>query len=335
VQGLRIRQRVREQYGSTGVGDVTPSPTAATGNDDDGEDVGTQPLTAGGFLTGVEDVVQHYNLPRPTHAVFSSPPRSPNPDGRASPAAPTAPPTPFGTFVPGTLLGSSSSSASVDDEGLAPTPDDAGEGDAHVPPFPAEDEELETETAGTGTGTAGGAQSQPQRPRRRMPKSMAELAAEAAQAQAAGDVAVADVASPQMGHLQEAPPASASASSIIAPSSRTTRAASKAKAEPKPKPKPRMKTRRGKRARAQDDDQDSDSNEDEGWESRSGGEPRVAAKRARKQRQDGLDPDVGVEDEVVLVPPTNRVLRTRKVTSPEQLAREREQELAVRRALAG
>jgi len=278
------------------------------------------------------------------HAVFSSPPRSPNPDRRASPAAPTAPPAPFGTSVPGIHLGSSSSASVVDDEDSVLTLDDAGKGDTHVPPpppFPVnDDEDSETEIVGTGTNTAGGAQSQPQRPRRRMPKSMAELAAEAAQAQAAGDVAVADVAAPQMGDLQEVPSASASATP-----SRTTRAASKAKAEPKPKPKPkpRMKTHRGKdrkRARAQDDDQGSNSNEDEGWESRSGAEPRVAAKRARKQRQDGLDPDgaMGAEDEAieaVLVPPSNRVLRTRKVTSPEQLAREHEQELAVRRALAG
>jgi len=321
VHGLRILQRMREQYGASAsakVGEVVPSPTAATGIDKDGEEDGPQPLIACGFLTGVEDVVQPYSLPRPIHAVFSSPPRSPNPDGRAPPAAPTAPPSPFGTTAPDTLLGSSSS-ASVDDE----DEDNAAEGGAHVPPlppFPVEDEEdSETETAGTGTGTAGGTQSQPQHPRRLMPKSMAELAAEAAQAQAAGDVAA-----PQMG-LREAPSASASvtaATATVAASLRITRAGSKAKGESKskPKPKPRMKTVRGKggkRARAQDDDQDS--NEYDGWESRSGTELRVAAKRARN----GLDVGVGVEAEAVPVPPSDRVLRTRKVTSPEQLARER------------
>jgi len=66
-------------------GDIGSSPTVASGNghDHDGcdDEVGVQPATVGGFITGVEDVVQAYSLPRPTHIVFSSPPRSPNSNG--------------------------------------------------------------------------------------------------------------------------------------------------------------------------------------------------------------------------------------------------------------
>ena len=76
VHGLRIRQRMREQYGT-----ATASELASSRNDDDGGDQDEGP--GGGFLTGVGDVVQPYSLPRPTHVVFASPPRSPEPDDRA------------------------------------------------------------------------------------------------------------------------------------------------------------------------------------------------------------------------------------------------------------
>ncbi|KAI9443725.1 hypothetical protein F5148DRAFT_784537 [Russula earlei] len=107
VQGLRIRQRMREQYGNSqdvrgrGIrdeGDVRSSLAAAGNEDGEGE---TRAAYAGGFLTGVEDVVQPYSLPRPMHAVFSSPPRSPNSAGRASPALPIAPPASAGPTTPG------------------------------------------------------------------------------------------------------------------------------------------------------------------------------------------------------------------------------------------
>ena len=94
MQGLRIRQRMREQYGgdtkvsgTLGVGDVGSSPAVASGyGDHDGcdDEGGVEPATAGGFLTGVEDVIQPYSLLQPTHVVFSSPPRRALVRGRAA-----------------------------------------------------------------------------------------------------------------------------------------------------------------------------------------------------------------------------------------------------------
>jgi hypothetical protein len=86
VRGLRIRQRMREEYGAPSSSSTRHGVDAAvavvvedgTKHDEDG----TMSVAGGGggFLTGVEDVVQHYSLPRPVHVVFSSPPRSPQPD---------------------------------------------------------------------------------------------------------------------------------------------------------------------------------------------------------------------------------------------------------------
>jgi xeroderma pigmentosum group C-complementing protein len=75
VHGLRIRQRMREQYGT-----ATASGLDSSRKDDEGG--GQDEGPGGGFLTGVGDVVQPYSLPRPTHVVFASPPRSPEPDAR-------------------------------------------------------------------------------------------------------------------------------------------------------------------------------------------------------------------------------------------------------------
>jgi xeroderma pigmentosum group C-complementing protein len=370
VQGLRIRQRIREQYGggtdgsgTLGVGDLGSSPAVASGNgddhdgrDDEGE---VQPATVGGFLTGVEDVVQAYSLPRPTHVVFSSPPRSPNSNGSSPPPA-IAGPVPG----PGTLALSSSCfpAAANDDD------NEAGEerGQQVSLTFPVEDVE-EVETDNMSGLELENAQSQSAQRVRLMPKSMAALAAEAeAQAQATADV---DVAVTPLHISKEGEEAASSTAS------RSLRSATRATPRTKPKPKPKakaktetqsrtrtkteIKTTAGtgtpsrsrsqsrKRARTQDDDDDDDeaaassgvSGSGLGSESGSDGEkdgisgrPRVA-KRARKHRRGSpADANGGL---LAPVPPSDRVLRTRKGKSPALLAQRREQELAVQRALAG
>jgi hypothetical protein len=75
--------------------------------------------------------------------------------------------------------------------------------------------------------------------------------------------------------------------------------------------------------------------QDEDGEDGDGEKPRVAKRartRTRKQQTEGVGPGVG---SVVVVSASDRVLRARKGKSAEQVAREREQELAVKRAMAG
>ena len=70
---------MREQYGTA----VGAAPDRASGSKDDDDD---EHADGGGFLTRADDVVQHYNLPRPVHVVFASPPpRSPAPDDDRTP----------------------------------------------------------------------------------------------------------------------------------------------------------------------------------------------------------------------------------------------------------
>jgi xeroderma pigmentosum group C-complementing protein len=350
VQGLRIRQRMREQYGggadggrTSGLGDVGSSPAVASGgNDGDhdhdghGDEGGVQPATAGGFLTGVEHVVQPYSLPRPVHVVFSSPPRSPN-TASPSPAPLTASPVLAGpgAAVHGTLASSSSFPASAND--------DTGDERAQAPPpFPVEIVEDSEPDDMSMTGLEG-AQSQI----RRIPKSMAALAAEAAEAQARAIVVDGDVAeAPQMS--EEAARISRTATHV-APRTRTitrtktetkTRSRTETETESKTETKSRTRAKTGtpgrKRARTQDDD-DGDGDDgsasvrfgEDGGEhvgSRSGSR---VAKRARKNRHVDVD-----GEDLVPVPASDRVLRTRKGKSPAQLAQERDQELAVQRAVA-
>ncbi|KAI0269961.1 hypothetical protein BC834DRAFT_579661 [Gloeopeniophorella convolvens] len=85
VQGLRIRQRMREEYAT---GDSTPIVVDLTAPSDG--DGAAQP---GGFLADIDDIVQPYSLPKATHAVFSSPPRSPAPDAPAPEDSPTPGPS--------------------------------------------------------------------------------------------------------------------------------------------------------------------------------------------------------------------------------------------------
>jgi xeroderma pigmentosum group C-complementing protein len=346
VQGLRIRQRMREEYGAGAQGDGTlglrsvgSNLGATRGDDAEGDEDGTQLATAGGFLTGVEDVVQPYSLPRPTHAVFSSPPRSPGPSGRASPA-PVGPASPESSFV---------DVARYDD-------DDADDADVvEEPRLLTEDLDVDTDDAGA---------SSCQHPRRRMPKSMAALAAEVAQAQA-----LANEEDSASGSGSASASASVSAT-VPVPTNRTVarRAASKSKSTPKTrakKPNAKAVTGRGtgttkargrrKRCRgrdheadasgsgsdlddtASDDERDVDMEMDVDEDEDMDGARSRVAKRAGKQRQGRSnlrDADAGA-DSAVQVPQSDRVLRARKGKSGEELARERERELAVKRALAG
>jgi xeroderma pigmentosum group C-complementing protein len=354
VQGLRIRQRMREQYGggthgsgTLGVGDVGSSPAVASdnGDDHDGRDDESGVGTVGGFLTGVEDVVQRYSLPRPTHVVFSSPPRSPNSNGSSPPPAIASP-------VPGprtVALSSFFSAAANDDDN-----DEAGkERGQQVPPtFLVEDlEEMEMDNM-SGLELED-AQSQSAQRVRRMPKSMATLAAEVeAQARATTDVDVAMTPLHISEEGEEAAPSTASRSLRNA-----TRATPRTKPKTKIQSRTRMKTKTTagtgtpsrsqsrKRTRTQDDDDDevaapsgvsagsgSSESGSDGEEHVNDGRPRVA-KRARKHRRgSAADENGGL---LAPVPPSDRVLRTRKGKSPALLAQRREQELALQRALAG
>ncbi|KAI9443537.1 Rad4-domain-containing protein [Lactarius indigo] len=152
VRGLRIRQRMREQYGTP----TTTTDPPPSGNDDEGGDQ-DEGGGGGGFLTSVGDVVQPYSLPRPTHVVFSSPPRSPEPNGR----------TPTPASEPAFAMSLDEAEAECND---------AGEG-------PGLDERSDRDRPAEGLLPS---------PSRGMPKSMAELAAEAeaaatAQGQEQGD----------------------------------------------------------------------------------------------------------------------------------------------------
>ena len=330
VQGLRIRQRIREQYGvqgdaTLGSRNVESGSAGTRDNDERGQEEedegGTHPVPAGGFLTGVEDVVQPYSLPRPTHVVFSSPPRSPGPHSRASPAPadPASPASPLAEVV------GKDDSDDEDEELLLSTKDlevDAGAAGASHRQYP-----------------------------RRIPKSMAALAAEVAQAEAATapqlseeDVASASTSAPP--HDTPARPA---------PSKSKSKATTKAT-----KTSARTPGAQSRRKRARDDDEgDASGSVSDSEQTGSDGERRDrdvlgmdmdvdvdgprprAAKRSRKQtqgRSSVLRADADTDPTVeagVQVPRSDRVLRTRKGKSAEQLAREREQELAVKRALAG
>ncbi|KAI0821974.1 hypothetical protein BC628DRAFT_1460116 [Trametes gibbosa] len=63
VQGLRIRQRLLEQYADRGVQDSDPA-ASSTKDVNVAEQEEEPAKAAGGFLTGVDDVVQPYTLPR-------------------------------------------------------------------------------------------------------------------------------------------------------------------------------------------------------------------------------------------------------------------------------
>jgi len=332
VQGLRIRQRIREQYGvqgdaTLGSRNVESGSAGTRDNDERGQEEedegGTHPVAGGGFLTGVEDVVQPYSLPRPTHVVFSSPPRSPSPHSRASPA-PADPASPASTLAE--VVGNDDS----DDE----------------------DEELLLSTKDLEVDAGAAGASHRQHPRR-IPKSMAALAAEVAQAEAA--------ATPQ---LSEEDVASASASASAPPHDTPARPApskSKSKANARATTtSARTPKAQSRRKRARDDDEgDASGSVSDSEQTGSDGERRDrgvlgmdmdvdvdgprprAAKRARKQTQGrasvlraDADTDPTVEAGVQ-VPRSDRVLRTRKGKSAEQLTREREKELAVKRALVG
>ena len=323
VQGLRIRQRIREQYGdgkhgsgTLGVGDVDSSPAVASvngddhdGNDDEG---GVQAGTVGGFITGVEDVVQRYSLPRPTHVVFSSPPRSPNSNGSPLPPGIDGPVPRPGTLTPSSSSSSSHFSAAANDD------DEAGkERGQQVPPtFPIEDVE-EVEMA-----DMSGLELESTQRARRMPKSMAALAAEVeAQAQATTDIDVA-VPPPRTSEGVETTPSIAS---------RPLRSATRAKPRAKPKAKanatagtPSRSRQSRKRTRTQDDDGDDDDDDEVaaasggsgsiglGSESGANGGGRSrAAKRTRKHRR-GSPADANGGLLMAPVPPSDRVLRTRK-----------------------
>ncbi|KAI0248652.1 hypothetical protein BJV78DRAFT_1131036 [Lactifluus subvellereus] len=320
VHGLRIRQRMREEYGASvgGGGGVASTLAAVEDSTNRDEDDGAAMSTAwgGGFLMGgVEDVVQHYSLPRPTHA--------------------TAAPAPAPAAAPDLLLlDNSDGDGGGDEEGSQSAPGFLPGGSARSP-SPASGRGRGGDGGSNDRGRGGGGGTRP--------KTMAELAAEMAEV---------EMASPSPTKGEEATRASVSSASAPASSRHRTAPKTKARLKPKPKPKPKPKTeqtqlrgrKRARGARARDEDaSDAESVGDEDEDDEDGGDgedgdsekPRVAKRprtrtQIRKQQSEGVD--VGV---VPVVPASDRVLRARKGKSAEQVAREREQELAVKRAMAG
>ncbi|KAA1469725.1 Rad4-domain-containing protein [Dentipellis sp. KUC8613] len=284
VQGLRIRQRLQEQYASSG------QPSHAAGKEADANSsqpderrliVAMQDVPQpGGFLTGADDVVQPYSLPRYQHVAFESP--QPSPKSQVSRLR-------------------SSAATSMLDEAETPrlsTPitmetigDDKDENEDMEPVL------LPPQPAVVG-----------------VPKSMAELAAEAADNAARGSGA-----SPQP-TLQETnidkDVSRANAGASQKPSGVIANGASKASPVPADsKTKMPVKQRRApaKRKKAKDDLSESASDEEEAQ--------RPQRKRAKAQAA------------AAPAPASDRVLRSRRGKTEAQLQQEREQEEAYRRAI--
>ncbi|KAI0301205.1 hypothetical protein B0F90DRAFT_1628752 [Multifurca ochricompacta] len=308
VQGLRIRQRIREQYGGGGSNTLGK---ADDGNDNDNDDEGVHgdggaQSAGGGFITSVEDVVQPYNLPRPIHVVFSSPPRSPAPlPSRSDPDNRTHTPEPMllADPTPNLLLNDDDSDQC---EGVVEDADRAG---------------------GSNSSTTTGSS----RKKKGMPKSMAELAAEAAAA-AETDLPTTSsspsIAAADANLIQEA----VALTTVVITSGSTQRRLGQQQQQQQPKSKKSKKSgsRRPRTSQIRVVN------------------GRAHVKRARKQRHEDKGEDdpgasasasasasvKGVVAVTVAVPASDRVLRARKDKSTEQLAREREHELAVKRAIA-
>ena len=255
MHGLRIRQRMREQYGTAPTADI------ALSSKDDGLD--ERSGGGGGFLTRAGDVVQPYSLPRAVHVVFASPPRSPAPDDRT--------PTPIPGPAP--LLNEDLSG----EEG-------PGDSDSDVQSDHRSMDKLANPSENRG-----------------MPKSMAELAAEAEAAAMAQGNGIGD---PAVGEGKEDAEA-------VTPSHR--------RGLPNARPKANGETRavrpRGrKRARAHEsgsDDEDDWRSDDGGIEEDAGGEDERTrdAKRARTRMRARPRDRSTVS---VHVPTSDRVLRVRK-----------------------
>jgi len=224
--------------------------------------------SAGGFLTGVGDVVQHYTLPQPTHVVFSSPPRSPGPDNSKQKP------------VPDPVL-----SLPLLDEADG---DSAGEGGDAEQKGSDSDDQCDHHPA-----------NEEESPGRGMPKSMAELAAEAEAA------AIAQMSREEldMGEVQEG----------VVPAGRRHR-----RAPPRARPKVSGQ-RRTERPRSRKRTREIDEGEDDEWVGGDGGVEgeedaaseddgrRRGAKRARTRASRGTSPAAPAP-----VPIPDRVLRSRK-----------------------
>jgi len=285
VHGLRIRQRMREQYGT-----ATTSELASSRNDDEGGD--QDEGDGGGFLTGAGDVVQPYSLPRPTHVVFASPPRSPEPDDL----------TPIPAPEQALALSLDEAEAECDDagEGKNTGPKDS-DWDVRSDHRPAD----KLASPGQGNGENRG-----------MPKSMAELAAEA---EAAATARMSKAGQGQedldldaaMGEVQEG---------AASPAPRRRHAPPRAR--PKANGEARTEYPRGrKRVRArerEDEDEDEDEWADSGQPGDSGVEGDAVGKDGRTRDAKRARTRAGLRDRgtalavSVPVPTSDRVLRARK-----------------------
>jgi xeroderma pigmentosum group C-complementing protein len=321
VHGLRIRQRMREEYGAPTERGGTSTLAAEDGTKHDEDEATLAAGGGGGFLTGVEDVVQPYSLPRPMHVVFSSPPRSPQPDGRSSTSSSLPPTTALPAPAP----------APIAPDVLVDNTDDDEEGSQLLMPAAFSPGSPRSRSSPV----ISGEKNYDRGRGRGMPKSMAELAAESAAAAAARAEVEVEV------EVEMAPPPSQMKEEAAAAAAASSRRRASARARPKSKtPLQRSKRARGAHGRWGEDVSDVESVEDDedededGYEDGDGEdeEPRLG-KRRRARSTCVRNGRGGGGGAVLASDERKRVLRPRKGKSAEQLAREREQELAVKLAM--
>ncbi|PIL22401.1 hypothetical protein GSI_15089 [Ganoderma sinense ZZ0214-1] len=327
VQGLRIRQRLIEQYAdrnvpTAGASSSTSGTAKADGHARDSgavdnqpadEAQGSQELIAGGFLVGVDDVVQPYALPRNLHEIIEHASTGHTALGELQ------------TTNPGILT------APVADAAEEQDADDVDVSEQGREPLSLLDVDDKLEVEGSGSEDDDDAMEEvvvDAPPLARTPKTMQELAEEAARRNGdanhrADDEEELVIAAPPLATGEKA---AANGRKTSASRSRTksgtstprpnTRGKSKASAASTSKAAPR---RTRKRTRSQVEHSDSD-REEEG-----GGEANPPGSTVKKPRTRAAPPPAE---------PSTRVLRTRKPKDADKVREEKEMEAAYRRAIA-
>lgn len=312
VQGLRIRQRLQEQYASkpeetqastsASTQQRAGASSAAADGDDDlqlGEEAGASTDAHGsGFLVGADDVVQAFHLPKYTHVRLPSTPPPPGAVDRKDLELLEAESTPDYTTYDLEMM-------DVEESDALETPNDVG----------MQEEES------------------------RIPKTMQELAEDAARKLQAvirdqdaetwtrrknldgGDGEYRPLPPPP-------PPANKKVAKITMPASTTTVArvitrngGATSNVKPKPKPKPKARSTPRKRARTRED---SDADESDAVEEEEKEKP---SKRSRSTATAGSSKPA--------IPAPTRTLRPRVSKTRAQIEEERENEETYRRAVDG
>ncbi|TBU44496.1 Rad4-domain-containing protein [Dichomitus squalens] len=306
IHGLRIRQRLIEQYADRNASAAgASSATAATAADgrttveaDNQQESGSQKPIAGGFLTGVDDVVQPYTLPRNFHEVVEHASMDRSALGELRKGAEIVPDvaTENDVNVDGDEQGKEPLSLVNSESAVIEVDDDAdGMEEVVVEPKPA-----------------------------RTPRTMQELAEEAARRDASKNQPIDSEQELVLASLPSTAGAKSAANGGSTRASRngtksgtsTPRASTRGKSKTSAAPKnPPRRTR--KRTRSQAEGSDSGLEEE-------GGED-AGPSPAKRSRSRAPPPPVA---------PSSRVLRTRKPKDASTVQEEKEIEAAYRRAIA-